>query len=580
MTPGWVDDGVAWRSGAWSLERRGDELADLAYDGRVVLRSIRAVVRDRDWNTAEWSLGPVRAEDGMLRIALTSTDLGSDIRARLSVDAHGDTLTVGFDAESALEWETNRTGLVVLHPPQLAGEPLRVRHPDGSQGDTAFPVAISAHQPVFDIAGLAWSTDGLDVEVDFEGDVFEMEDQRNWTDASYKTYNRPLSLPFPYRLAAGAPVHQRIAVSVRRTEGADPIRDAADTVISLRTGGAFPRVGVSASTAPDPAPYVAPVGGELLVELDLRTPPWRAALERAAASGLPLDVRVVLDEPDPAVLEALAEALRHRTVARVAVFHPLFHVSTADYVHALRAALASAGITALVAGGSRAHFTELNRERDRMPDDLDEYLLTLTPLFHSLSPAQLRESVGMQRHVAVQSVGFAGGRPVRIGPISLRPRFNDAATGPQPGPERDDLSQGYGAAFVGGTDERQSTAELAAWTIASAAALAVPGVAGLTYFEQWGPRGIRAADATPYPVAAAVAELALLDGTGLLHGDSPDDLVWAVGSRGADGGTVVLAANLDLRPRTLTVTVPSRDAAVRSIPVALAPLAWARLSLT
>lgn len=30
---------------------------------------------------------------------------------------------------------------------------------------------------------------------EFEGDVFEMEDQRNWTDASYKTYCTPWGCP-------------------------------------------------------------------------------------------------------------------------------------------------------------------------------------------------------------------------------------------------------------------------------------------------------------------------------------------------------------------------------------------------
>ena len=73
-----------------------------------------------------------------------------------------------------------------------------------------FPADISPHQPAFDIAGLSWSHDGLDIDVRFAGDVFEMEDQRNWTDASYKTYSRPLALPFPYALAAGERVVQSI----------------------------------------------------------------------------------------------------------------------------------------------------------------------------------------------------------------------------------------------------------------------------------------------------------------------------------------------------------------------------------
>ena len=37
-----------------------------------------------------------------------------------------------------------------------------------------------------------------------KGDAFEMEDQRNWADASFKTYVRPLPKPRPYVIAEGA----------------------------------------------------------------------------------------------------------------------------------------------------------------------------------------------------------------------------------------------------------------------------------------------------------------------------------------------------------------------------------------
>jgi len=39
--------------------------------------------------------------------------------------------------------------------------------------------------------------------ISFEGDVFETEDQRNWTDASFKTYCPPLRLPYPRPFEAG-----------------------------------------------------------------------------------------------------------------------------------------------------------------------------------------------------------------------------------------------------------------------------------------------------------------------------------------------------------------------------------------
>ncbi len=566
----WDDGGVAWRSGSWTLERRGDELADLAYAGRRVLRSVRAVVRDADWNTADWLVDEPVDRDGVLRIPVRSQGYGSDIRGDVVVEVRDRTLSVTFDAVSHAAFSTNRTGLVVLHPPGVGGAPLRVRHPDATVSDTAFPVAISAHQPVFDVAGLEWCDDGLDIRVDFSGDVFEIEDQRNWTDASFKTYSRPLALPFPYALAPGERVRQRIDVTVGlRSATADPGPAAEAPGIRLLPAGIFPTVGAAASTAPDPEPPLPPARGDLLVELDLAAANWRAALSRAARRGVPLDVRLTLPHPDPAALADVAEALRGVRLARIAIFHPFFHVSDAESVRALRTALDAAGLTVPVVGGSRSHFTELNREHARMPDDLREIVTTVTPLFHALSSAQLIESVAMQRLVAEQTVAHARGLPVRIGPVTLRPRFNDVATAPQSRPHLPDLSRGYGAQYTGAVDPRQSTRELAAWTVASAAALCIAGVAGVAYYEEWGPRGIRDDSGAAYPVAEVLDALAALAGAELLTGESPDGLLWALGAR-MPTGTVVLAANLHRAERTLSLRV---DGAA-PVSVRLAPLSW------
>ena len=100
----------------------------------------------------------------------------------------------------------------------------------------------------------------------------------------------------------------------------------------------------------------------------------------------------------------------------------------------------------------------------------------------------------------------------------------------------------------------------------------IPCVASIAWFEEWGPRGIRSLEGEPYPVAAAIAALADLSSPGaqLLWGDSPDGLVWAIGSRRPDGD-VVLVANLDRRPREITVTL---DAG--STIVAVAPQSFTR----
>ncbi|SDG68064.1 hypothetical protein [Microbacterium sp. 77mftsu3.1] len=553
----WHTEHPTWRSGPWTVEVRGDELADISHDGTTVLRSIRAVVRDADWNSADLVVDRMRTTEVSLTLHVHSEGLGCSVAGVLRLEARAAGLRAVLDLETREEFATNRTGLVVLHPPSVAGTPLEVRHSDGRVSQTEFPAAISPHQPVTDVAALRWAVRGALIDAHLDGDVFEMEDQRNWTDASFKTYSRPLDLPFPYRLTAGTRVRQSVTVTVTGQMHAQ--EGTSDTVIDLRPADAFPAVILGAASAPDPAPPVRRVGQGVLVELDLATPTWPAALARARTAGLPVDVRFTVGEgagAKKALRDAVA-ALRGIQLLRVAAFQasgPARHVSDGDAVAALRRALADAGIDAPVVGGSRSHFTELNRQHHRLPEGLDGLTTTVTPLFHATGTEQLVESIAMQRLVARQTVDTAAGLPVHIGPVSLHPRFNDVATGPQPAPTRRDLAEGYGAAVTGRTDPRQDAPELAAWTVASAAALAVPGVASLTWFEEWGPLGIRSSDGVDRPVAAAISDLADLSGSTLLTGESADGLVWAVGGR-CPSGTTVLAANLDRRARSITVDV-------------------------
>ena len=136
---------------------------------------------------------------------------------------------VDFAGEARSAFLRNRVGLVVLHP---AGRRRRGRpgpaHRRRGSSEGRWPEAISPHQPFVDVAGFDWTTEGLAARLDLAGDVFETEDQRNWTDASFKTYSTPLALPFPVPVAVGDRVHQRVRLAVvgprhppHRTTGPD-----------------------------------------------------------------------------------------------------------------------------------------------------------------------------------------------------------------------------------------------------------------------------------------------------------------------------------------------------------------------
>ncbi|MGO1770380.1 MAG: hypothetical protein ACTHZX_10530 [Microbacterium sp.] len=312
-------------SGDWSFALCDDEIARIRFRGADVLRGVRAVARDHDWGTPRWTIGDVRVTGSGARIALETADRGVHLSGSLTATARGDSLEIVFEAVAGRGFRTNRTGLVVLHPPQLTGSPLRVTRQDGTVDETAFPTRIAPHQPALDIATLAWEHDGGLVACRFDGDVFEMEDQRNWTDASFKTYSRPLSLPFPYVLAEGDVVRQSVTVTVDAPgEAAAPAprrRSPGAETIVWEDAGTMPAVSVGAATAAGDGPRPDPIGESVLVELDLGWDGWPAALHRAGSSGLPLDVRLVLPERGaPGGVAAAVAALDPHEVLRIAAF--------------------------------------------------------------------------------------------------------------------------------------------------------------------------------------------------------------------------------------------------------------------
>ncbi|BDZ65314.1 hypothetical protein [Agromyces mangrovi Wang et al. 2018] len=572
--------------GDWTLEVRGDELADLAFDGSAVLRSIRAVARDRDWGTVPTVVEALDVRDDGCDLRLRMQGLGADIAARVEVRVNDGCLRVGLSATSRTEFARNRLGLVVLHPPALAGTALDIGAPDGSHRRTAYPYRIAPHQPAKDIASLAWTHDGVAVTTRFDGDVFEMEDQRNWTDASYKTYSTPLALPFPVTLAAGTVVEQSIEVCAERVDAGARVTDASpqrDLRLTV-TDRAVPPVTLGASTVPDAAwaAVALPHGvAGLLVELDVRTASWRAALDRArrVARDLPLDVRITAD--DPADVDAVVEAVAATGRAtRLGVFSGTTHVTEPELWTALTASAARHLTDAGLVGGARSHFTELNREHERLPGDLPAIAFAMTPQMHATERAQLDESIAMQA-LAVRDAGrIADGRPLHVGPITLRSRFNAVATSAAaPSPETT-LADGYGAEQVpDATDPRQASRALAAWAVASFAAICAGGAAGagpvasVTWFETQGPRGIRDADGW-FPVARAISAIAGLRGARLLVGGIDGrDGVWAVGGRMPGGGVHVLAANLGGTRSTGSVVVGDLRLAYDLEPYGFAELA-------
>ena len=100
-----------------------------------------------------------------------------------------------------------------------------------------FPELIDPMCPFQDIRALTHEVlPGVRVTCTMQGDAFEMEDHRNWNDASYKTYVRPLAKPWPYTIEAGETTEQSVTLAIegsgaqgggRGRRGTDPARRSA-----------------------------------------------------------------------------------------------------------------------------------------------------------------------------------------------------------------------------------------------------------------------------------------------------------------------------------------------------------------
>ncbi|MFJ6158602.1 hypothetical protein ACIQF8_14995 [Pseudarthrobacter sp. NPDC092184] len=514
-------------AGPWSAEVIGDELAHISYAGRQVLRAVKAVVRDQDWQTPQPSASDfeiTRGGDGVqARWTVDYIGYGVEYKGELTTSFTPAAVQVDFVGVAAHAFRSNRIGLVVLHPPSDAGRDITVEHSDGSSTATRFPDVISPHQPFVDVTALEWADAGTAFRLTFTGDVFETEDQRNWTDASFKTYSTPLSRPFPVSVAAGTSVRQSVLLEAATLEPQEGVEAAAVTVpggtddrppaIARIEGaaGRVPALAVGAGGQPELLPAIPGLDAFVveLAELPSAAPRagWddqlRAASDAAASFGGGLDIRAVSADP-VAALPDLARFLPQ--AKRLAVFHPASHLTEPGTWQDLKAAVHALGFNGSLLAGARSHFTELNRNSGRMPSDFDALTFSITPQMHSTEPAHIIDSVPIQRVVAQNALRLGGGKPLHVGPVTLKPRFNAVAT------------SGKGTGVE--SDELQGHPITAAWLLASISALTVDGVASVSYFEASGPNGISDASGQLNPAGELLKELAALRGSAVFSVDS------------------------------------------------------------
>jgi D-apionolactonase len=565
------------RAGRMTARLVAGGLRAISYDGAEVLRAVAFVVRDRDWGTYSPDITDLRVEEGETQTVVTYRALCEGpgqsrlaIRATITLSATG-SLVFKAEAETDTGFETNRCGFCVLHPiVGVAGTPVRVEHMDGSAEDAVFPDRIEPWQPFKDIRALTHQVmPGVDAQCRMEGDTFEMEDQRNWSDASYKTYVRPLALPWPYEIGAGASVAQTISLTVSDRRGKEPpVQHEGDKPVILTWGedlGRLPDIGlvVTPEEARASKAALADIGHfgatALLLHFDPGAGHGRAALQDFAALAASFSGTITLEIALPCkrpVAEELAEiaSLVGKAGLRldaIIVSPSVDRQSTppgsrwpdCPPLEDVYAAAAAAFPTVRLGGGMLSYFTEINRKR--VPAErLDFVSHTTNPIVHAADDISVMQTLEALPFIGRSWRAIYGDRPYRVGPSTLAMRQNPYGSRTMDNPD------GHRIAMAN-RDPRHNGLFGAAFAAGYAAGFAPARLEQLTLSALTGPFGLIASEGEPVPpgtvrpIGRSVEMLGNMAGWSAQAIDTgPSRAVLGVAARDKRGHAALLVVNV------------------------------------
>ena len=517
-----------------------------------LVRGVHGTVRPADWRTVEPELHDVKVVHGdertTVRFRARHEDGHAAFEWRGVVTLEPHRVRYRFDGVALAAFDRNRIGLCVLHPAESAGRPYRALHDDGRQSSGSWPLDVAPFQALLDLRALEHDpVPGVRVRVEFEGEVFETEDQRNWLDASYKTYGTPLHRPMPVRVEPGTRVRQSLTITVtdlrrdarvapvpaRPREPAAPVRLACTpgpTYPLPAIGFTSPEVDVASNV--DRATLAASMRrlapAHLRVDIGAGARSDRAAWRRAAELARALDVplEVALHGADARSVERLLATIADdpAPIGRWLLFGRDGATVTARAVTGVRGVLDAAGALTEVWGGAARTFTDLNREPAPV-ELLSGVMFGASPQAHASDDASILENAATLEAAVRTASARHGGASVAVSTLTLRPRRASAA------PE---------------ADARQHRPFAAAWLLGCLHAAALGGAASVTLHALHGPGGFVRDDGTLDPAGELLAALARHGTTrvrpstslaGALQAaafETPDGTAWWLANGGAD----------------------------------------------
>ncbi len=414
---------IPLQAGQLSLRLQGTKLLALCAGGYEVWHGVAFLYRDVGWGTPEPILD---ASEYRVGVSDFSVDIQAHFPTTPRIDLHirieGDVLgRVRYECTAVAQEDiaTQRTGLCVMHPMSAIGRAVEIGHDDGRTSQSTFPRLVPPWPPFMlvrsmrhEFANDAWASCRV------FGESFEVEDQRNNADASFKLYGRSNSMPRPYYLRAGVPLTQRVELEV----GTVPFPAQAAIGPSFTLGPMLNRcptigIGLAPGQLAGDGQLIAKVQAlsSIQIHLVLDGPndviDFDVLEKCVVASGRPLrlDIRAatVLSSAE---INALACSLQERGIHTEAVAG---FPATPSMVTALREAFPGAAI----GGGTPFFFAQLNRVENLGPVNFLSFTVSAT--VHGADDQSPMDGLRSLPSLIDTARTRHPGLPVRVGPSGI-----------------------------------------------------------------------------------------------------------------------------------------------------------------
>jgi D-apionolactonase len=500
---------VQWlQAGSLTLAYEAGDLRYIKLGDREIIRRLYVAVRDQNWGTVAGVIHneQIKQHANSFEITYESVHQQGEIEfiwtALIRGEANGH-ITFEMNGEALSSFLRNRIGFCVLHPiRECMGVEATIEHVDSSSHQTPFPTDIAPQlvmggiiQPIHPFSEMRSLhhavTPEVQAEIVFSGDTFEMEDQRNWIDASYKTYCTPLRLPWPVEIKKGEKVQQSVSLMLH---GALPkITPASVSAVNIAIGHnktSLPSIGLSIASH-----------GEMLSERELEhlrklnlshlrvdlilTEDYQVKLERASKQAKELNVKLelalILSDKAEAELNSLVKHLSDIPILNILIFHAAELSTSKRWLRLARDILEPHEIKTPIYGGSNAYFTHINAEKPPI-EALDGVVYSINPQVHAFDNSSVVETCEAITSTIQTAQTFLHDKPLAISTVTLKPRYNPYdKTKRAPAPDE----------LPPQVDIRQLSLFGAAWTLGSLKYMAESGgLEYITFYETTGWRGL------------------------------------------------------------------------------------------